>query len=294
MELLEPFIGLTYNQGDRIFFIWPGTRRCMLKVGPVSLYTCQQAYCLHPNLHTPMSQDLIFDDDFTMTKQFETSFLRDLLRVGGHECRCTPTRPPIQAMQYLHESCQLAHGALNTQSCMISRYWSLKLSDYGLNDVLDELTLADVTTAHEPLVDSELLPSCTPFCTPIPYTALNHIAPELIMERRARSAPFPSSLAGDVYAVGCVMYQILYRQPLISDQQMWSGGSNGCYPLPESGMTSIQTLSMTYSRATVVGRCSYSTKHNHRPSCRSSVAQCRTNPANGQQFVPYKRMQRTL
>ncbi len=32
MELLESFIGLTYNQDDRILFIWPGTMRCMLKV----------------------------------------------------------------------------------------------------------------------------------------------------------------------------------------------------------------------------------------------------------------------
>jgi hypothetical protein len=40
---------------------------------------------------------------------------------------------------------------------MISRYWSLKLSDYGLNIVVEEMTLNDVTTAHEPLVDSELL-----------------------------------------------------------------------------------------------------------------------------------------
>jgi hypothetical protein len=59
-----------------------------------------------------------------------------------------------------------------------------------------------------------------------------HIAPELIMERRAPSAPFPASMLGDVYACGCVLYQILYRQPLIADQQLWPGnyfreGSDG-------------------------------------------------------------------
>ena len=129
-ELLEPFIGLTYNQDDRIYFIWPGTRRCMLK-------------------------DLLFDEDFTMTKQFESSFIRDLLRVRIRPLSPQP-RPPFQAMQYLHESCQLTHGALNTQSCMISRYWSLKLCDYGLNNVIDEMTLADVTTAHEPIVDGRV------------------------------------------------------------------------------------------------------------------------------------------
>jgi hypothetical protein len=56
-------------------------------------------------------------------------------------------------MQYLHESCQLTHGALNTQSCMISRYWSLKLSDYGLNDVLDELARKEVLQVDVQSVD---------------------------------------------------------------------------------------------------------------------------------------------
>jgi hypothetical protein len=36
---------------------------------------------------------------------------------------------------------------------MISLYWSLKLSDYGLNDVLDELTIANVLETHPPTVD---------------------------------------------------------------------------------------------------------------------------------------------
>jgi len=39
---------------------------------------------------------------------------------------------------------------------MISSYWSLKLSDYGLNDVLDELVIADVLLAHPPTVDCML------------------------------------------------------------------------------------------------------------------------------------------
>jgi serine/threonine protein kinase len=106
---------------------------------------------------------------------------------------------------------------------MISRYWSLKLSDYGLNDVLDEMTRADVTTAHEPLVDGTVGARLSSAI--LTHAVLNHIAPELIMQRRSHSAPFPASFTGDVYAVGCVLYQILYRRPLISDLQMWSGGS---------------------------------------------------------------------
>jgi serine/threonine protein kinase len=83
-----------------------------------------------------------------MTKQFDASFVRDLLR----------------ATQYLHESCQLTHGALNTQSCMISVYWSLKLSDYGLNTVLDDMVLTDALSVHDTSVDGKLLVSnCAKF-----------------------------------------------------------------------------------------------------------------------------------
>jgi len=44
-----------------------------------------------------------------------------------------------------------------------------------------------------------------------------HMAPELIATRRSPFAAFPATMPGDVYAVGCVMYQLLYHRPLIAD-----------------------------------------------------------------------------
>jgi hypothetical protein len=32
MELLDSFIGMTFNQDDRILFIWQASMRCTLKV----------------------------------------------------------------------------------------------------------------------------------------------------------------------------------------------------------------------------------------------------------------------
>jgi hypothetical protein len=61
----------------------------------------------------------------------------------------------MQGVQYLHESCQLAHGGLNVQSCLISQYWALKLSDYGLNDVLDELARQDMVQVQAPTIEGE-------------------------------------------------------------------------------------------------------------------------------------------
>jgi len=49
------------------------------------------------------------------------------------------TNPGFQGLVYLHDTCQLVHGALTTRSCFVTKYWTIKLSDYGLNDVIDEL-----------------------------------------------------------------------------------------------------------------------------------------------------------
>jgi hypothetical protein len=49
----------------------------------------------------------------------------------------------------------MAHGALNSQSCFITRYWSLKLGDYGLSDVLAELAHKDLLKFDAPTVDGK-------------------------------------------------------------------------------------------------------------------------------------------
>ena len=62
-----------------------------------------------------------------MTNLFAGSFVRDLMK----------------GLVYLHDSQQIAHGQLNSDTCLISQYWSLKLSDFGLNDVMYELAVRD-------------------------------------------------------------------------------------------------------------------------------------------------------
>jgi len=61
----------------------------------------------------------------------------------------------LQGVQFLHESCQIAHGSLNTQSCFITHHWSLKLCDYGLNDVLTELAHQNIIKIDAPTVEGK-------------------------------------------------------------------------------------------------------------------------------------------
>jgi tRNA A-37 threonylcarbamoyl transferase component Bud32 len=58
---------------------------------------------------------------------------------------------------YLHDTCQLVHGALTTRSCFVTKYWTIKLSDFGLNDVIDELVHNDMIIAvGERTIDGNL------------------------------------------------------------------------------------------------------------------------------------------
>jgi hypothetical protein len=70
MELLDSFIGLTYNHDDRFLVIWQASTRCALKV------------CTAKRSRLSHAQDLIFDDDFNLNEQFSSSFIRDMLRVS--------------------------------------------------------------------------------------------------------------------------------------------------------------------------------------------------------------------
>jgi hypothetical protein len=58
-----------------------------------------------------------------------------------------------------------------------------------------------------------------------------HVAPELVAARRSLTAPYPSSMAGDVYAFGCVIYQIVYRLPLVSDDWLAEHASSSHMPV---------------------------------------------------------------
>jgi hypothetical protein len=42
------------------------------------------------------------------------------------------------------------------------------------------------------------------------------VSPELFTARRTLKSALPGSIAGDVYAAGCVFYEIYYRLPLVT------------------------------------------------------------------------------
>ena len=121
-DSLNTFIGITMNNDDQFLVIWLACERCTLNVSKI-YFTC---------IHI---QELIVNHDFHMKTLFSSSFARDLLRA----CFDILGSIDLQGITYLHDTLQVAHGQLNTRTCLITQYWSLKLSDFGLNDVMSQL-----------------------------------------------------------------------------------------------------------------------------------------------------------
>ena len=145
---------------------------------------------------------MLFSVDFNMNPEFTTSFVRDL----------------INGTTYLHESAQMAHGSLNTRSCLITNYWTLKLSDYGLNEVMNELATKEMIQMDEV---SDVLGAT--FFFPYRFCLLDllHVAPELIEDNHSRmKSVYPATFAGDMYAIGCLLFEICYREPLMTKEEI--------------------------------------------------------------------------
>ena len=62
-DQLNTFIGITFNQDDRFWIIWASSVRCEMS-------------------------DVLFNEDFKLTKDFSDSFLRDIVWVSAFCALC--------------------------------------------------------------------------------------------------------------------------------------------------------------------------------------------------------------
>jgi hypothetical protein len=90
MENVNAFVGLTFNQDENFFIIWQYSARCTLEV---NIYlTLNKKYVTIHQITTFQLQDLIFNDEFNLTAEFQASFLKDIIKVHYKHCSSTP--PP--------------------------------------------------------------------------------------------------------------------------------------------------------------------------------------------------------
>lgn len=97
-------------------------------------------------------QEFALDPEFGMDDTFKSAFMRDILKVyffsskdfSKPQARSRFSHPAIisclQGLQYIHKSPISYHGYLNASTCLIDINWVLKLTLYGVcNLIVDNL-----------------------------------------------------------------------------------------------------------------------------------------------------------
>uniref|UniRef100_A0A1I7XBV4 guanylate cyclase n=1 Tax=Heterorhabditis bacteriophora TaxID=37862 RepID=A0A1I7XBV4_HETBA len=110
----------------------------------------------------------------------------------------------LQGLAFLHSSPLLIHGMMCLQNCLVDSNWTVKLTNFGTEAIIAEklyhneikLILSEGSD-EEPdrVIDRKYVQQ----------------APEIIRELVTRKTLPPGSQSADIYALGMVLYQILFR-----------------------------------------------------------------------------------
>ena len=82
-------------------------------------------------------QDIIYNKNMSIDEKFHAAFVRDITLVGNGTPNGQLMAVTIQGLEYLHLSKIGFHGALSPASCVIDRNWSVRLTDFGLANMLE-------------------------------------------------------------------------------------------------------------------------------------------------------------
>ncbi|VBB27749.1 unnamed protein product [Acanthocheilonema viteae] len=132
-------------------------------------------YVLHTLIERASLEDFIYDHQFNVDNTFKCAFIKDILK----------------GLQYLHKSPIGYHGMLSLKTCMIDSNWVLKLTNFGISTMLNELIDQNYIRA------AELIPQ--------------QFAPELLIGIQI-GWNFPKgTVMGDIYSFGIMLYSIIFR-----------------------------------------------------------------------------------
>uniref|UniRef100_A0A914XIN3 guanylate cyclase n=1 Tax=Plectus sambesii TaxID=2011161 RepID=A0A914XIN3_9BILA len=133
-------------------------------------------------------QDIVANEDLKLDMDFKASFISDI----------------VKGMLFLHSSNIKEHGTLRSSNCLVDNHWTVKLTDYGVNR-----TITDLLKHREIQYTEEGVQEPTP--NKLLYMAPEHLRTFLSHRR------IEVSQAGDIYAIGIIMHEILYRMEPYSD-----------------------------------------------------------------------------
>ncbi|CAD6193067.1 unnamed protein product [Caenorhabditis auriculariae] len=137
-------------------------------------------------------EDILFNDELKLGRNFQVSFAKDV----------------VKGLSFLHASPIGCHGMLCLQNCLVDSNWTVKLSNFAteqlISEKLDHSEIKPIECESESEVNEEKMAD-------ISSKKYLQQAPEIIREVMARKCLPKGTQAADVYALGMVLYQILFR-----------------------------------------------------------------------------------
>uniref|UniRef100_A0A0K0EG58 Guanylate cyclase n=1 Tax=Strongyloides stercoralis TaxID=6248 RepID=A0A0K0EG58_STRER len=171
---INPFIGISFNEKDEMLILWK--------------------FCSRGTI-----QDIIYNDNVVLDDKFHAAFIRDI----------------TNGLEYLHFSTVRYHGSLTPWCCLIDRNWVVKLTDYCIANPIEKWT-------RKKLIDPESIRLGDDKSAATQKTNVLYCAPEVLktskenQRRRIDQSWIKQSQAkrqaGDIYAFGILMYEILFRK----------------------------------------------------------------------------------
>ncbi|KHN76072.1 Atrial natriuretic peptide receptor 1 [Toxocara canis] len=189
-ENLNKFFGISFNQQNEFIVLW--------------------IFCQRGSL-----EDILFNDELKLGRNFQISFAKDV----------------VKGLAYLHASNVLVHGYLCLQNCLVDSNWTIRLSNFGTEAIIaDKLRHNEIKHMSEVLEekekendrekeklkkeekkeDKETKKDTVELRTECIKEHLQ-LAPEVIREILATKFIPPGTQPADIYSLGMVLYQILYR-----------------------------------------------------------------------------------
>ncbi|VDM37368.1 unnamed protein product [Toxocara canis] len=133
-------------------------------------------------------EDILFNDELKLGRNFQISFAKDV----------------VKGLAYLHASNVLVHGYLCLQNCLVDSNWTIRLSNFGTEAIIaDKLRHNEIKHMSEHFLSK----NGNNFC----HSEHLQLAPEVIREILATKFIPPGTQPADIYSLGMVLYQILYR-----------------------------------------------------------------------------------
>ncbi|KAK6748457.1 hypothetical protein RB195_001217 [Necator americanus] len=146
-------------------------------------------YCSRNSLH-----HLIFEKNLHFRRTFQCSFLKHILN----------------GLQYIHDSPIQFHGSLFLTNCVVDAFWVVKLTDFGVHNIIwDKIEHRELEDCRSVTVDE--LPSKY-------YQLSPEMLRNIVQEGRI---PYGSQKA-DIYQLGMVIYQILFHMRPFADKSEMS------------------------------------------------------------------------